>query len=280
MTISRGLPYALGVLSFGVLSFSTLAAAQPVATFPSVPFVPQVSGGWTVSVGLGGQMQPSYPGANSSEFKPFPMFSVRRAGSKLRFRSMRDNASFALIDEGAFRAGPTGAYRVGRKSSDHRETWGLNDVNYAIEIGGFAEYYPSDWLRGRAEVRRGFNGHEGVVAEFAADVILPVTQQLTFAAGPRYTLASNRAAASYYNISAAESLASGLPAYEVRGASHAVGAGGQLRYTINPQWDVLGWVEYDRLLGSVADSPIVARGSRDQLKYGIGANYSFDIGIR
>ena len=278
MHVVRGLLGLIGALSVSAL-VSTAAIAQSVATFPAVPFVPSVSGGWTVSVGLGGQMQPSYPGANSSEFNPFPMFSMRRAGSPLRFRSMRDNASIALIEMGGFRAGPVGAYRVQRKASDHRETWGLRDVPYAIEIGGFAEYYPSDWLRGRVEVRRGFNGHEGIVAEFAADFIMPLTPQLIFAAGPRYTVTNARAAEAYFNVSAAESLTSGLPIYNASGSS-AIGAGGQLRYTINRQWDVLGWVEYDRLLGSVADSPLVTLGSRDQLKYGVGANYSFDIGIQ
>lgn len=258
-----------------------LAQQQPVATFPAVPFIPQVSGGWTVTVGIGGQMQPVYPGASRTEFNPFPMVSVRRAGTNRAFRSMRDNASFAIIESRGFRAGITGTYRTARKASNFAEIHGLRDVPFTVEVGGFAEYYPTDWLRGRAEVRRGFNGHEGVVAEFAIDAIVPLAEQVSFAFGPRYTVMSDNAANTYFSVSAAESLASGLPAYDAKGGSNAVGVGGQLRYAINRQWDAIAWVEYDRLLGGAANSPIVTvNGSRDQLKYGLGATYSFDIGIR
>lgn len=263
------------------LSFSTFAAAEPVATLPAVPYIDAASGLWTVTVGVGGQMQPSYAGAGSSELVAIPMISVRRAGTQVRFRSMRDNASFAVIDMGTFRAGPTLAYRTGRKASDHRELWGMRDVPYAIELGGFAEYYPTDWLRGRAEVRRGFNGHQGVVAEFAIDAVVPFGRDLIFAAGPRYSVMSDRVAETYFGVSASESYLSGLPAYDAKGGSAAVGVGGQLRYRINSDWDAIGWVEYDRLLGSAAGSPVVAlNGSRDQVKYGLGATYSFDVGVR
>ena len=71
---------------------------------PSVPFFPSASGDWTVTVGVSGIMQPSYSGANSSMLSPKPIISVRRAGTEERFKGMRDNASFALIDYGRFRA--------------------------------------------------------------------------------------------------------------------------------------------------------------------------------
>ena len=45
--------------------------------------------------------------------------------------------------------------------------------------------------------------------------------------------------------------------------------------------ELRGYVEYDRLLGGIADSPLVKfRGSTDQVTYGLGVAYSFDVGIR
>jgi outer membrane protein len=263
------------------LAFPAMAvAADPVLTLPSVPFVPSASGGWTVTLGVGGEMQPSYPGADSSMLSPKPIISIRRAGSPLRFKSMRDNASFALLDYGRFRAGPVGAYRSARKAGDHSELRGLNDVKFAVELGGFAEYYAFDWLRVRSEVRRGLGGHEGVVADFAADVIVPINERMTFAAGPRYTWNDGKYASTYFSVSALEALASGLPSYNAK-SSGAVGAGAQVRYQLDSQWEVRGYVEYNRLLGSIADSPLVkTRGSADQLTYGLGVAYSFNIGVR
>ena len=268
----------------GALTVSAAAQAQPVATLPAppaIPFVPSPVGGWTVTVGSGGEAAPSYPGADSQRFSPVPIISVRRAGTPRQFKGMRDNISFAVFDNGTgFRAGPAGKYRRARKASDYSELTGLKDVDYAIEVGGFAEFYAIDWLRLRAEVRRGFNGHEGIVADFAADAIVPLSERLTFAFGPRYTVTDNRYASTYFGVTPVEALLSGLPAFNA-GSSSAVGAGAQLRYQLDPQWEVRGWVEYDRLLGSAADSPIVTmRGNANQLTAGIGVAYSFDIAIR
>jgi len=266
----------------GVLAALPLAAlADPVVTLPAVPFVPAASGRWTVTLGLGGEMAPSYPGAGSSMLDPKPIISVRRAGTPARFKSMRDNASFALIDYGRFRAGPVGAYKSARKAEDHSELRGLKNVDFAVEIGGFAEYYAFDWLRVRSEVRRGFGGHEGIVADFSADLILPLNERMTFAFGPRYTATDSKYAQSYFSVSNVEALASGLPAYDAKGGSNSVGLGAQIRYQVDSQWEVRGYVEYDKLLGSVADSPLVQlRGSTNQLTYGVGVAYSFDIGVR
>jgi outer membrane protein len=276
MFSSRILFCALGVLAFPAAA----VAADPVVRLPSVPYVPSASGDWTVTLGVGGEMQPSYPGAGSSMLSPKPIISIRRAGSPLRFKSMRDNASFALIDYGRFRAGPVGAYRSARKAADHSELRGLNDVKFAVELGGFAEYYAFDWLRVRSEVRRGIGGHEGVIADFSADVIVPINERMTFAAGPRYTWSDSKYAATYFSVSNVEALASGLAVYDAR-SSGAIGAGAQVRYQLDPQWEVRGYVEYNKLLGSIADSPLVkTRGSADQLTYGLGVAYSFDIGVR
>ena len=277
MSSSRILVCALGMLAWPAVA----AAAEPVATLPSVPFFPSASGDWTVTIGASGIMQPSYSGANGSMLSAKPIISVRRAGTPERFKGMRDNASFALIDYGRFRAGPVGAFKTARKASDHSELRGLNDVKFAIEIGGFAEYYAFDWLRVRSEVRRGFNGHEGIVAEFSADVIVPLNERMTFAAGPRYTVTNAKYASTYFGVSNVEALASGLPAFDARGGSNAVGVGAQLRYKLNPQWELRGYVEYDKLLGSAADSPLVKlRGSSNQVTYGLGVAYSFDVGVR
>ena len=89
------------------------------------------------------------------------------------------------------------------------------------------------------------------------------------------------AAAAYFSVSNIESLASGLPVYDAKGGSNSVGFGAQLRYLLTPKWELRGYVEYDKLLGSVADSPLVQlRGSANQVTYGLGVAYSFDVGVR
>jgi outer membrane protein len=292
-----GLPRWVGAIAFlgGVgriivatmlaVSAPVLAGAEPVLVLPAppanLPFVSSLSGDWTLMLGANGYLQPDFEGAKRYTFSPTPIISVERAGSVARFRDPRDGPSIALFDLGGFRAGPSGKLVSTRKASSYTELNGLGDVKTAIEIGAFAEYFPVDWLRGRAELYYGFLGFDGIVANFSADLIVPVLDRFTLSAGPRLTVENTGATAPYFSITPTQSLASGLPTYDAKGGIHSVGAGGQLRYQMSPQWEVHGLWEYARLVDGAAASPLVTlRGSPNQTSAGIGASYSFDVRVR
>jgi outer membrane protein len=282
----RGAFSAPLLAAFGAIAaFPDPASAQTAFTLPAPPFelplLPSVSGNWTVMVGVGGDYKPDFEGAKRSMFSPVPIFSIRRAGSTEQFRGPRDSASIALIDFGNLRAGPAGKFVSSRKASNYSELNGLGDVKTTVELGGFVEYYPVDWFRTRGELRQGIGGHHGVVADLSADVIVPVMQRLTLSVGPRFTWESTSATAPYFGIDAVQAIASGLPAFNAKGGAHSVGAGAQVSYRINPQWEAHAYVEYERLLGDAANSPLVTlRGSPNQTTVGIGASYAFDFKIR
>lgn len=276
---------ALGTTLTIPQSASAQTAAKTAFTLPAPPFdlpmLPSPTGNWTVMVGIGGQYMPDFVGSKNGKFMPIPIFSIRRAGSIDQFRGPRDSASIALLDVGNFRAGPAFKYVAARKADKYAELTGLGDVKAAYELGGFVEYYPVDWLRLRGELRHGIGGHTGAVADVSADVIVPLIQRLTISAGPRFTWKSSKATAPYFGVDAAQALASGLPMYDAKSGAHSVGFGSQISYRINPQWEVHAYVEYEKLLGDAADSPLVKlRGSSNQTTVGLGASYSFDFRIR
>jgi outer membrane protein len=110
---------------------------------------------------------------------------------------------------------------------------------------------------------------------------VPVLQRFSLSGGPRFTIEDTKATAPYFSIDATQALASGLPVFNAKGGAHSVGVGAQARYRLSPQWEVHSYVEYDRLLGDAALSPLVTlRGSPNQTAVGIGASYSFDVRIR
>jgi len=263
-------------------SSSTL---EPVFTLPPPPFtipgLPPIAGDWIVSVGAGAEYKPDFEGAKRYMLSPIPVFSIRRAGSPERFRSPIDSASFTLFDYGGFHAGPVAKFVAARDANNFAELAGLGNVNAALELGGFVEYFPIDWFRMRVEVRQGFFGHGGVTANFSSDAIVPLAHGLTFSAGPRFTLESTGATAPYFSVNPLQAALSGLPAFNARGGAHSAGAGAQLRYRLNPQWEVHSYVEYQRLLGDAAASPLVQlRGSPNQVTVGLGASYSFDVRVK
>jgi outer membrane protein len=259
---------------------SILAAALPVAAYAVEPgwSLPPVPGEWTVTVGVEGTVAPAFEGSSQYLFSPMPVFFLRPVGHAARFRSERDGASIALLNLGSFAAGPAAKFKSARYESDSGQLRGLGDVDWALEIGGFAEYWPSEWLRTRIEVRRGFNGHDGIVADLTADVVVPLLERWTVSGGPRVTFADGKATAPYFSINAAQARASGLPEFDAKGGLHSIGVGAQVRYQWTPQWSSRLFVEYERLAGDAASSPLVAqRGSPDQVTVGAGVTYSFNV---
>jgi outer membrane protein len=239
---------------------------------------PEASKDWTILIGVEGVVQPRWDGSDRYLIRPSPLFDIWSASSPPRFRAPRDGIGFALIDTPQFRAGPVGKLRFKRKASDDPALTGLRDVDWAVEVGGFAEYWLADWLRLHGEVRQGIGGHHGLVGEIAADFIARATPQLTLSAGPRVTLQSSAALNPYFGIDAAESVASGLPLYTPKSGLYAVGGGAQARYQWTPQWATHAYVEYDRLQSGAANSPLVVqRGTADQWMFGFGASYAFNI---
>jgi outer membrane protein len=253
--------------------------------FPAPPFalplLPSLASDWTVKLGVEGGMAPNFAGAKDIAFSPKPIFSVQRAGSPEHFRGTLDNSSITLFDYGQFRAGPVGKLDFGRTASSDKALRGLGNVGTNFELGAFAEYFPVDWFRTRIEVRNGIGAHTGIVGDLSADAIVPFTERITLSGGPRFSFKDAKAMSPFFGIDAAQSLASGLPQYRVTGGSYSTGVGGQIGYKLTPQWEMHGYVEYERLLGSAAASPLVKlRGSPDQVTVGLGASYSFDVKVR
>lgn len=285
----RGGPRFGAVVSVLALTAALLpaaaAAAEPLVTLPAppftLPFVPPLAGDWLVSVGAGAEYRPAFEGAKASTVAPVPVFSIRRAGTPENFRSSIDSAGIALFDAFGVRAGPAAKFVAARNAADFAELRGLGNVGATIELGGFLDYFPVDWLRMRIEVLQGIGGQHGVVANFSSDVIMRLGPQWTLSGGPRFTLASTAATTPYFSVNAAQAAASGLPVFNAQGGAHSAGGGAQLRYKIDPSWEVHSYVEYRRLLGDAAASPIVQqRGSPNQVTVGLGASYTFDIRVK
>lgn len=260
------------------MSMPAVAAdVAPAATGPSI-LTSTPSNEWIVTIGVEGRVLPKFEGADSAMFRPLPILRARRADTPDEFRSSRDGLSVAILDTGKFKLGPVAFFRFGRKESDDSSLRGLGDVNWAFEAGGFAEYWPAEWLRTRLEVRQGFGGHHGVVGDLSADLVFPVTPQLTLSGGPRLTAGTAASMSPYFSITPTQAALSGLPVYDARGGLRSYGLGTQATYKFNRQWATAIFFEYERLAGDPANSPLVTlRGSRNQVQVGIDLTYSFNI---
>ncbi|MDQ2632744.1 MAG: MipA/OmpV family protein [Pseudomonadota bacterium] len=260
-------------------AFSALAiVAAPAPALAEGGLFDWVRGDWKLIVGATGMVAPDFEGSKDLMFKVSPIISVGKAGPEARFTSRNDGISFSLYDNGRLRAGPTGKIIFERDEDDSDDLRGLDPVRFGTELGGFAEIYPSDWLRLRGEVRHGIRSHSGIVADVAADAFLDVTPSVRVSGGPRISFASADYFEAYYGVNAQESIDSGLSEYHPDGGIKSIGVGGAYDWKATEKLTTSVFGEYSRLMGSAADSSLVEeRGSPNQFTFGVSAAYRFDF---
>lgn len=234
------------------------------------------SGNWSLTVGGDFYRQPRFTGSSKYILSAQPLISFGQTGVAERFSSRNDNISFALLDMQDFRVGVTGEFLMARGGS---QADGLKDVPWGGEIGGFMEFYPTDWFRLRTELRHGIRAHKGIVGEVAGDAFHDVTPAIRVSGGPRLNFASKKYFDTYYGINAEESAASGLSVYDPDGGGiSSVGLGGAVTWKTTDKITTSLYAEYASLQGKAASSSLVKeRGSRNQLTVGVSATYRFDF---
>ncbi len=237
-----------------------------------------VHGDWKLIVGATGMVAPDFEGSKDLMFGVTPIISMGKAGPEARFTSRNDDISISLYDNGQVRAGLNGKIVAERDGDDADALKGLDPVRWGAEIGGFAEVYPTDWLRVRGELRHGVRSHSGVVADVAVDAFLDVTDSVRISGGPRISWASADYFDAYYGVDAKESAKSGLSEYDPGSGLKGIGVGGAYDWQVTEKLTASVFSEYWRLTGPAADSSLVKEeGSANQFTFGVSAAYRFDF---
>jgi outer membrane protein len=256
-------------------AIGTLALALLAAT----PAAGQDGGeGHIVTIGLGAQAFPQYPGANSYSIYPMPILGLRREGRPMPFMAHDQGVGFGLLGaDSIVNFGPAVQLRARRRQDDVGAPVG--NVGYTIEAGGFVELFPAHAFRLRGELRQGIGGHRGLVGDLGADLIIRDTDTYIFSVGPRARWGDGDFNRAYFGIGPAASVASGIPVYTPRSGFYALGGMAGLTYKLGPHWGMRSYLGYDRLIRDAAASPIVRRfGSRDQFSGGAGLFLEFTVG--
>ena len=229
---------------------------------------------WALSIGVIAGVTPDYEGSDDYDFG----FGPNLAGSWrdiLFFKGKTFGAN--LVREKNLKAGPILSWSGGRDEDDNDKLEGMGDVDGSIEAGGFVSYRRKP-LRFKLEARQDVNsGHEGALVDLSVGTSLPLKKpRVSVALGT--TWASDDYMESFFGVTSKQSANSGLKKYNAEAGIKDISLSVTTGYPLTNRWRLGGKVEYKRLVGDAADSPIVE--DENQFLAGIGISYHFGSKVR
>ncbi len=251
----------------------------------------------SLTIGVGGAYVPSYEG--SDDYRAIPIAQARGKVHDFAFWT-RGTALYIdaipNIDDSSldFQLGPVANIRLdrtSRKQTKDNQVRALGKLDTAIEVGGFVGIGKTgiitsayDNLSARVAVTKDVGGaHKGYVITPAIEYFTPLSTTTFVGLAVSADYVSKKYGSYYYDIGAADALASSLPIYSRAGDDGGfkkIGlnftAGKSLSGDLRRGWALFGLVGYSRQLGDYADSPVVAiAGSRNQWVGALGVGYTF-----
>jgi outer membrane protein len=256
----------------------SLAMIGAAAATPAVAQDEQPEPSRRLSIGVGAQVLPSFPGGKDYEIGPLFTGFSRREGAPIPFRTPDDGIAIGLLgDDSVVDFGPLVQFQGERDDEDVGAAVG--DIDFTVEAGGFVNFNLGDTFRIRLEGGKGIGGHEALVGTVAADVAFRPNIDTLVTIGPRLRLNDDDYADAYFGITPAVAAVTGLPAYDPDGGVRALGVIAGVTHQLSRSFGIYGYAGYERLVGDAADSPIVQKfGSEDQFSAGLALFVSFDIG--
>jgi len=227
---------------------------------------------WDLRLGILGGVHPDYLGSNDYEADAAPYFRINWKDRII----LSGRAIYArVINGGPLSLGPLIRLRGGRDEDDNDDLEGLGDDDNAVEVGGFARYKHGPYRLRLTATQDVADGHHGALVEVGAGMQVPFAQPWFLLMG-QMTWADQNYMNSYFGVSANEAARSGLRQFHATAGVRDVG------FTLStsvPIWRKLAFVStvnYSRLLGDAADSPLTEDvGDANQFSATFGLIYRF-----
>ncbi len=242
---------------------------------------PEDEGGIQGLVSAGAGLLPEYEGASS--YMAVPYFEAQANLGNYFFRFMDGAFQLNLIDSENFHAGPLVGVRLDRDKVTNDAVSRMRDLPISGTVGGYVEYehlaedprsgerVSLSFARGTLNYQSGWTGTLRAMAHRPLEFINPgfiATIEVDT------TWGDARFFQTYFGVTQADALASGLPQF--RPGSGISNAGGAIAFDqfLSRKWSVGVRFHYAREIGDAADSPLTAiAGSPNQYFCGVVIGY-------
>ena len=116
---------------------------------------------WNFTIGLGAGVAPDYEGSDDYEAVPIPLARADHGAYFVEFSGTTLRAN--VLNNSVFSAGPVINIRGERDDVEEDAVDDLDDVDTAVEIGGFAEVFYEGWFGGLTITQDVVDGHDGLL---------------------------------------------------------------------------------------------------------------------
>lgn len=269
-----------------LVTASTSAFAQSADT-PSTSNAPKND--WSGFIAVGPGAVPKYDGARKYELVPFVTVNIKYRN--ITFEAFGLGAKLDVLSEftgGSVFGGPAFALHLGRNSKNTTGAVKLLDkIKTQAEGGGFIGYKLGGNEYGEGQVKlevSALGNSKGF--QTGAELTWQAVRTRAFFVDVDSSLnfASAKYMRTYFGVTPAESLASGIAAYRPKGGLRDIGSDITVGYRFTSSWGVVANAGINYLVGDAGKSPIVngidpvllkKTGSRLQAFSGIGVFYKF-----
>lgn len=253
------------------------------------PGIASAGGEWEFEIGGGVGYGSKYEGSDEMEVMFLPVLGV--TWNDRVYLTTEDGLGAVVYDDYDFTVDVSLNYEWGRDQSDSSDLRGLGDVDGAPTLNLSLEYEVGP-VSPFVELTRHLGGTDSLEVSFGVETMIPVSVLMgegsassgaesddedengpAFLAGISTTWSDDKYMDSYFGINSTQSARSGLSRFNAKSGFKAVGAELGFVYPVFESWEVRTMVEYSRLIGDAADSPI----SKDNnvLFGGVAVSYKF-----
>jgi outer membrane scaffolding protein for murein synthesis (MipA/OmpV family) len=247
-----------------------------------------------ITLGLGIATMPDYEGSNDNVLTPMPAaigqvdgYGFNLIGNRISVDVIR-NSPGPVWD---FQAGPIAVVNLNRnsiKAIDDPRVKALGKLGTAIELGGYVGVGKTgvitsdyDKLSASLSYRHDVSGvHDSGIWTGSVTYFTPLSRKAAVGLFGAVNFAQTKYAQTYFGVSPAQSVVSGLPAFDASGGMKDWNLGAMATMSLTGDLTnglalVVGG-NYRRLTDDFAATPITAiAGSRDQWTAGAGLAYTF-----
>lgn len=261
---------------------STFALLASVFAFPAFAQQGESSAkkDWDVSVGMAYGIAPSYEGSGHYSNMLLPLVNIKW---KETIGLDAGGLKWYALKAGPLTGGIGLTYDAGRDERTGSLPWSDNSDNRLIGMGDvdgspgvrlFASYdFQPIVLDGSITQYFGRGDVDGFIASAELSWPYQVNQQLRIKPLINTTWGSEDYNSVYFDVSPAQSIATGFPVYNASSGFKDASAGVNAIYFVDPHWYVMGDARVKQLLGDVADSPVTKQDTSGQFVTGVGYKF-------